>query len=474
MSSRALLRSILRPSRYRPLIYPKTYFPIVPSAVSRGYVTASQNRGAEIASSSTTVAPSQDQHGFEEKVVKQTGRPIYLDYQATTPMDPRVLDAMMPYMTQYYGNPHSRTHQYGWESEKAVDDAREHIANLIGADPKEIVFTSGATEANNLSIKGVARFYRSKKNHIITTQTEHKCVLDSCRYLQEDGFEVTYLPVQKNGLVDLKVLEEAIRPETALVSVMTLNNEIGVIQPIEEIGRICRKHKVFLHTDAAQALGKIPLDVNAMNIDLMSLSGHKIYGPKGIGALYVRRRPRVRLEPIISGGGQERGLRSGTVPTPLAVGFGEACRLAKNEMEYDHKRISALSQRLIDGIVGKLPYVVRNGEGGNCYPGCVNLSFAYVEGESLLMALKDIALSSGSACTSASLEPSYVLRALGAEDDMAHSSIRFGIGRFTTEEEIDFVVERVLTHVSRLREMSPLWEMVQEGIDLKTITWAQH
>ncbi|KAJ1328571.1 cysteine desulfurase, mitochondrial [Batrachochytrium salamandrivorans] len=380
---------------------------------------------------------------------------------ATTPMDPRVLDKMMPYMTHMYGNPHSRTHQYGWESEAAVEAGREEIANLVGADPKEIIFTSGATESNNLAIKGVARFYKSKKRHIITTQTEHKCVLDSCRVLSEEGFDVTFLPVMSNGLVDLKVLEAAIRPDTSIVSVMTVNNEIGVIQPIKEIGRICREHKVFFHTDAAQAVGKIPIDVNDMNIDLMSISGHKIYGPKGIGALYVRRRPRVRLEPLISGGGQERGLRSGTVPTPLVVGFGEACRLAKAEMETDGVRIKKLSDRLIKTLTEKVRDVVRNGAPESSYPGCVNLSFAYVEGESLLMALKAIALSSGSACTSASLEPSYVLRALGADDETAHSSIRFGIGRFTTDEEVDFAINEVLQHVERLREMSPLWEMVR-------------
>ncbi|KAI8995169.1 cysteine desulfurase [Gaertneriomyces semiglobifer] len=408
------------------------------------------------------------------KAVTEKPRPIYLDMQATAPMDPRVVDAMLPYMTQYYGNPHSRTHQYGWESEEAVELARKQVASLIGADPKEIVFTSGATESNNMSIKGVARFYKSKKNHIISTQTEHKCVLDSCRVLQEEGFEVTYLPVQPNGLIDMKVLEEAIRPTTALVSIMTVNNEIGVIQPVAEIGALCRKKKIFFHTDAAQAVGKIPLDVNKMNVDLMSISGHKVYGPKGIGALYVRRRPRVRLEPIMSGGGQERGLRSGTVPTPLCVGLGKACEVAKEEMEYDSKWVNHLSTRLIEGITSRVANVVRNGDPERSYPGCVNLSFAYVEGESLLMALKEIALSSGSACTSASLEPSYVLRALGADEDMAHSSIRFGLGRFTTEKEVDLAIDRVSQHVDRLREMSPLWEMVQEGIDLKSIQWAQH
>ncbi|KAJ8653894.1 cysteine desulfurase, mitochondrial [Lichtheimia ornata] len=418
--------------------------------------------------------PSNDSLGFETSAATPTGRPIYLDMQATSPTDPRVLDAMLPYMTEIYGNPHSRTHQYGWETETAVENARAQVAKLIGADPKEVIFTSGATESNNISLKGVARFYKNKKKHIITTQTEHKCVLDSCRMLQDEGFEVTYLPVQSNGVVDLKLLEESIRPDTAIVSVMTVNNEIGVIQPIAEIGKICRSKKVFFHTDAAQAAGKIPLDVNAMNVDLMSISGHKLYGPKGVGAIYVRRRPRVRLEPIFSGGGQERGIRSGTVPAPLAVGLGEACRISMEEMEYDHKRISYLADRLITNIQANIEQVTRNGDSEKSYPGCVNLSFAYVEGESLLMALKDIALSSGSACTSASLEPSYVLRALGADDEMAHSSIRFGIGRFTTEEEIDFVINKVSQHVQKLRDMSPLWEMVQEGIDLKSIQWSQH
>lgn len=402
------------------------------------------------------------------------GRPHYLDTQATTPVDPRVLDKMMPYLIAYYGNPHSRTHMYGWEAETAVELARKQVANLIGADKKEIVFTSGATESNNIAVKGVARFYKSKKNHIVTTQIEHKCVLDSCRALQAEGFEVTYIPVKSNGLIDLNQLEDAIRPTTSLISIMTVNNEIGVRQPIEEIGAICRKKKVFFHTDAAQAIGKIPLDVNTMNIDLLSISGHKIYGPKGIGALYVRRRPRVRVEPVQSGGGQERGIRSGTVPAPLAVGLGAACELSQIEMEYDHKYITMLSNRLIEKITSNLPHIIRNGDTVAWYPGCVNLSFAYVEGESLLMALKNIALSSGSACTSASLEPSYVLRAIGTSEDLAHSSIRFGIGRFTTIDEIDFTAENTVRHVQRLREMSPLWEMVQEGIDLNTIKWTQH
>ncbi|KAH3710964.1 hypothetical protein DPMN_070462 [Dreissena polymorpha] len=401
-------------------------------------------------------------------------RPLYLDAQATTPLDPRVLDSMLPYLVSYYGNPHSRTHAYGWETEAAIEKARQQVADCIGADPREIVFTSGATESNNISVKGTARFYKSKKKHIITTQTEHKCVLDSCRALEGEGFEVTYLPVKTNGLLDMKLLEEAIRPDTVLVSVMFVNNEIGVRQPVEDIGSLCRAKKVFFHTDAAQAVGKIPIDVNKMNIDLLSISGHKLYGPKGVGALYIRRRPRVRVEAPQSGGGQERGMRSGTLPTPLCVGMGAACELASQEMEYDHKRISALSNRLIERISSKVPRVIRNGDPEHSYPGCINLSFAFVEGESLLMALKDIALSSGSACTSASLEPSYVLRAIGADEDLAHSSIRFGIGRFTTQDEIDYTADKCIEHVTRLREMSPLWEMVQEGIDLKTIKWSQH
>ncbi|KAE8420140.1 pyridoxal phosphate-dependent transferase [Aspergillus pseudocaelatus] len=408
-------------------------------------------------------------------VMDQGTRPIYLDMQATTPTDPRVLDAMLPFLTGIYGNPHSRTHAYGWESEKAVEQSREHIAKLIGADPKEIIFTSGATESNNMSIKGVARFFgrSGKKNHIITTQTEHKCVLDSCRHLQDEGYEVTYLPVQNNGLIRMEDLEAAIRPETALVSIMAVNNEIGVIQPLEQIGKLCRSKKIFFHTDAAQAVGKIQLDVNKLNIDLMSISSHKIYGPKGIGACYVRRRPRVRLDPLITGGGQERGLRSGTLAPHLVVGFGEACRIASQDMEYDTKHIDRLSKRLTDGLLS-MEHTHLNGDPEHHYPGCVNVSFAYIEGESLLMALKDIALSSGSACTSASLEPSYVLRALGSSDESAHSSIRFGIGRFTSDSEIDYVLKAVQDRVHFLRELSPLWELVQEGIDLNTIEWSQH
>lgn len=397
-------------------------------------------------------------------------------------MDPRVLDRMLPFMMgPLYGNPHSRTHQYGWEAEEAVEAARVQVSRLIGAEDaegKEIVFTSGATESNNLAIKGVAHYYGkdSNKRHIITTQTEHKCVLDSCRALEQEGFEVTYLPVTKSGLVDLAQLEQAIRPgQTILCSIMAVNNEIGVKQPLAAIGALCHRHGVLFHTDAAQAVGKIPLNVNEMQVDLMSISGHKLYGPKGVGALYVRRRPkRVRLQALISGGGQERGMRSGTLPTPLCVGLGEACALAAQEMQRDALHIQRLSDRLYKGITERISHVTRNGDAHSTYPGCINLSFACVEGESLLMAMKRVALSSGSACTSASLEPSYVLRALGTDDELAHSSIRFGIGRFTTEAEIDFCIEQMVQHVQRLRELSPLWEMVQEGIDLKTIEWSQH
>lgn len=413
---------------------------------------------------------------IEKKGISLKGTPLYLDMQATTPVDPRVIDAMLPYLTEQFGNPHSRTHLYGWESEDAVEKARAQVAGLIGADPKEIVFTSGATESNNLALKGVASFYKDKKKHIITTQTEHKCVLDSCRFLQTRGFDVTYLPVQRDGMVDLQMLKDAIRDDTAIVSIMAVNNEIGVIQPIKEIGKLCRERKVFLHTDGAQAVGKIPMNVNDLQVDLMSISGHKIYGPKGIGALYIRRRPRVRLEAQMSGGGQERGLRSGTVPTHLAVGLGAACEVAAKEMEADSKWIRYLESRLREGIQSKLQGVVLNGptDLSQRYPGNLNLSYAYVEGESLIMGLKDIAVSSGSACTSASLEPSYVLRALGVEEDMAHTSIRYGLGRFTTEKEVDVAIHQTIHHVEKLREMSPLWEMVQEGVDIKSIQWAQH
>lgn len=400
--------------------------------------------------------------------------PIYLDYQATTPMDSRVIASMMPYFTEKFGNPHSRSHAFGWEAEEAVDIARRHIASLINTSEKEIIFTSGATESNNIAIKGVARFNKDQKNHIITVVTEHKCVLDSCRQLEQEGFEVTYLPVQKNGIIDLDVLRAAIKDTTSLVSVMAVNNEIGVIQPLKEIGAICREKGVYFHTDAAQGYGKIPLDVEAMNIDLMSISGHKIYGPKGVGALYVRRRPRVRLEPIISGGGQERGMRSGTLATPLCVGLGEAARIAQLEMGKDNEHIRRLSNKFLKAIMDSIPDVYLNGDREQRYPGNINLSFAYIEGESMIMSIRDLAVSSGSACTSASLEPSYVLRALGVNEELAHTSIRFGIGRFTTEEEIDYAIETVRNSINRLREMSPLWEMVQEGVDISKIEWAGH
>lgn len=432
---------------------------------------------AEVPESLRSNNPDEDDSGFSIRGKFRDGRAAYLDMSATTPLDPRVFDKMAPYMIGSYGNPHSRTHQYGWESESAVEVAREQIASLINASPKEIIFTSGATESNNLTIKGVAHFYGGpdkKKKHVITTQTEHKCVLDSCRSLEQEGYDVTYLPVDvATGRVDLKLLESTIREDTILVSIMAVNNEIGTRQPIEEIGDLCRKNKVFFHTDGAQMVGKLPVDVNEMKIDLMSISGHKIYGPKGIGALYVRRRPRVRLEPIFSGGGQERGLRSGTLPHSLCVGMGAACELAEKEMEFDTEWVTYLSNKLENGIKERIPEVIQNGSPDHRYIGCLNYSFAYVEGESLLMALKNIAVSSGSACTSASLEPSYVLRALGVDDELAHSSLRFGIGRFTTEEEVDFVLGLLEKHVHRLREMSPLWEMVQEGIDLKEIQWSQ-
>lgn len=447
---------------------------VLAAAIGRKILKPSNLRSFSTAAAAAVEPYQEDTTGISMKGVKISGRPLYLDMQATSPVDPRVLDAMLPYYLSRYGNPHSRTHLYGWESDHAVESARAQIATLIKASPKEIIFTSGATESNNISVKGVMHFYHDKKKHVITTQTEHKCVLDSCRHLQQEGFEVTYLPVEPDGLIDLNKLRDAIRPDTGLVSVMMVNNEIGVIQPVEEIGQICKEFNVPFHTDAAQALGKIPIDVDKMNISLMSLSGHKIYGPKGIGALYMRRRPRVRVQPQMNGGGQERGIRSGTVPTPLVVGFGAACELAMKEMEYEDGRIKALQERLLSGIREKLDGVVVNGSVDRRYAGNLNLSFAYVEGESLLMGLKEVAVSSGSACTSASLEPSYVLRALGVDEDMAHTSIRYGIGRFTTEEEIDRAVELTVKQVVKLREMSPLYEMVKEGIDIKNIQWSQH
>lgn len=400
--------------------------------------------------------------------------PIYMDYQATTPTDPRVVEAMLPYFTTKFGNAHSRSHSFGWEAERAVENARSQVAKLIGADPKEIIFTSGATESNNMVIKGIMQFYGSKKNHIVTVSTEHKCVLDACRYLEQDGFKVTYLPVKSDGLVDLETLRKAITDKTALVSIMAVNNEIGVIQPLKEIGAICREKGTFFHSDIAQGYGKIPIDVNECNIDLASISAHKIYGPKGVGALYVRRKPRIRLTPIINGGGQERGLRSGTLPTPLIVGFGAAAEIALHEMDSDYKHAKELFNYFYEKITNSIPEVHLNGSKDLRFPGNLNLSFAYVEGESMILAIKDLAVSSGSACTSASLEPSYVLQALGVDIDMAHTSIRFGIGRFTTKAEIDYAIDLIISKINKLRELSPLWEMVQEGVDLKKIQWSMH
>ncbi|MGL5785050.1 MAG: IscS subfamily cysteine desulfurase [Alphaproteobacteria bacterium] len=404
----------------------------------------------------------------------KTEQPIYLDYQATTPCDPRVVEAMLPYFFEQFGNPHSRNHGYGWAAEQAVEEARAKIAKAIHADPREIIFTSGATEANNLALKGVARYLYPGKNHIITCVTEHKCVLDSCRHLEQEGFEVTYLPVKPNGLVDLDQLTKAIKDTTALVSIMAVNNEIGVIQPLVEIGKICKEKGVYFHTDAAQALGRIALDVNAMHISLMSLSSHKVYGPKGIGALYVRRKPRIRLQALIHGGGQERGMRSGTLPTPLCVGFGAACQLAEAERVREWARLTELKDTFLGQIHQHLPEVYLNGDAQQRIPGNLNLSFAYVEGEGLMMGIKKLAVSSGSACTSASLEASYVLRALGVEEALAHTSLRLGFGRFTTEEEVKLAAAEIIAAVQRLRDMSPLWEMAQEGIDLNTLKWVSH
>ena len=399
---------------------------------------------------------------------------IYLDYQATTPVDKRVIDKMIPYFGEIYGNPHSRNHSFGWEAEQAVEVARENVANIIGANPKEIIFTSGATESNNLAIKGLADFYGDKKNHIITCVTEHKCVLESCRLLSEKGFEVTYLQVNKDGLIDIKDLESKITDKTLLVSIMGVHNEIGVIQPLKEIGEICRKNSVFFHTDCAQAIGKIKLDVNEMNIDLLSISGHKIYAPKGVGALYVRRKPRVRITAMMSGGGQERGMRSGTLSPALCVGLGEACRICADEIDEESKRITKLKNIFLEGIHGECADIFINGSETNRVPGNINLSFAYVEGESLMMGIKNLAVSSGSACTSASLEPSYVLKALGVSEELAHTSLRIGIGRYTSEKDIRNAVKVIVNEVKRLRNLSPLWEMAQEGVDISKIKWASH
>ena len=399
---------------------------------------------------------------------------IYLDYQATTPVDKRVVDKMLPYFGEIYGNPHSRNHSFGWEAEQAVEVARENVAKIIGANPKEIIFTSGATESNNLAIKGLADFYGDKKNHIITCVTEHKCVLESCRLLSEKGFEITYLQVNKDGLIDLKDLESKISEKTLLVSIMGVHNEIGVIQPLEKIGDICRKNGVFFHTDCAQAIGKIKINVDEMNIDLLSISGHKIYAPKGVGALYVRRKPRVRISAMMSGGGQERGMRSGTLSPALCVGLGEACKICADEIDEESKRITKLKNILLEGIQGECDDIFINGSETDRVPGNINLSFAYVEGESLMMGIKNLAVSSGSACTSASLEPSYVLKALGVSEELAHTSLRIGIGRYTSEKDVRDAVKVIVNEVKRLRSLSPLWEMAQEGVDISKIKWASH
>ena len=401
--------------------------------------------------------------------------PIYMDYHATTPMDPRVFEAMKPYFLETFGNAASRNHSFGWEAEEAVEKARKQIAGLIGATNKEIVFTSGATESNNLALKGVAEMYAEKGNHIITAATEHKAILDTCKRLEKHGVRVTYLPVQQNGLVDLDQLQAAITDKTILISIMYANNEIGVLQPIAEIGKIAKSKGVLLHTDATQAVGKVPVNVIADNIDLMSLSGHKMYGPKGVGALYVRRKsPRVQITAQMDGGGHERGMRSGTLNVPGIVGLGEACALCQAEMAQESKRLSYLRDKLRDKLQSELDETYINGTMEHRLPNNLNISFAYVEGESLLMGINDVAVSSGSACTSATLEPSYVLKALGAGDDLAHSSIRFGLGRFNTEEEVDYVAAKVIDVVKKLRELSPLYEMAKEGIDLSKVQWAAH
>ena len=399
--------------------------------------------------------------------------PIYLDYSATTPVDPRVAAKMIPYLTENFGNPASRSHSYGWTAEHAVEEAREDVAALLNADAKEIIWTSGATEGNNLAIKGAAHFYKGKGKHIITVKTEHKATLDTVRELEREGYEATYLQPEPNGLLDLEKFKAAIRPDTIVVSVMMVNNEIGVIQPVEEIGEICREKGIIFHCDAVQAAGKIVIDTQKLKVDLMTVTAHKVYGPKGIGALYVRRKPRVRIEAQIHGGGHERGLRSGTLPTHQIVGMGEAFRIAKAEMGAENERIRRLRDRLKDGFAD-MEEVYINGDMEQRIPHNLNISFNFVEGESLIMAIKDVAVSSGSACTSASLEPSYVLRALGRSDELAHSSIRFTIGRFTTEEEIDYTIDLLRNKIGKLRELSPLWEMFKDGVDLNSVQWAAH
>jgi cysteine desulfurase len=402
-----------------------------------------------------------------------TTRPIYLDYSATTPVDPRVVDKMVPWLYDNFGNPASRSHAFGWESEEAVERAREEVAKLVNADPREIVWTSGATESNNLAIKGAANFYQERGKHIVTVKTEHKAVLDTCRELERQGFEVTYLDVKDNGLIDLDTFKAALRPDTVLVSVMMVNNEIGVIQDVATLGEICREKGIIFHVDAAQATGKVEIDLQKLKVDLMSFSAYKTYGPKGIGALYVRRKPRIRIEAQMHGGGHERGFRSGTLATHQIVGMGEAFRLAREEMGTENERIRMLRDRLWAGL-SQIEEVYLNGDMEQRVPHNLNVSFNYVEGESLIMAIKELAVSSGSACTSASLEPSYVLRALGRNDELAHSSIRFTLGRFTTEKEVDYAIELLKSRVGKLRDMSPLWEMAKEGIDLNTVQWAAH
>ncbi|MBI5277939.1 MAG: IscS subfamily cysteine desulfurase [Burkholderiales bacterium] len=399
--------------------------------------------------------------------------PIYMDYGATTPVDPRVVDAMIPWLREHFGNPASRSHAWGWEAEEAVEKARQQVADLIGADPREIVWTSGATESNNLALKGAAHFYKSKGKHLITVKTEHKAVLDTMRELERQGFEVTYLDVQEDGLLDLDKFRAALRPDTIVVSVMYVNNEIGVVQDIPALGAICREKGIIFHVDAAQATGKVEIDIKKLPVDLMSLASHKTYGPKGIGALYVRRKPRVRLEAQMHGGGHERGMRSGTLPTHQIVGMGEAFRIAREEMGKDIEHARRLQQRLLDGLKD-VEQVFINGHLEQRVPHNLNISFNFVEGESLIMGIKGLAVSSGSACTSASLEPSYVLRALGRSDELAHSSLRMTIGRFTTEQEIDYAIETIRHNVAKLRELSPLWEMYQDGVDLSTIQWTAH
>jgi cysteine desulfurase len=399
--------------------------------------------------------------------------PIYMDYSATTPVDPRVVDKMIPYLREQFGNPASRSHTYGWDAERAVEEARENVAALVNADPREIIWTSGATESDNLAIKGAAHFYKGKGKHVITVKTEHKAVLDTCRELEREGFEVTYLDVKDDGLIDLDVFKAALRPDTILVSVMHVNNEIGVVQDIATIGEICREKGIIFHVDAAQATGKVEIDLQKLKVDLMSFSAHKTYGPKGIGALYVRRKPRVRIEAQMHGGGHERGMRSGTLATHQIVGMGEAFRLAREDMATENERIRMLRDRLLRGL-SRIEEVYVNGDMEQRVPHNLNISFNFVEGESLIMAVKDVAVSSGSACTSASLEPSYVLRALGRNDELAHSSIRFTVGRFTTEQEVDYVINLLNTKIAKLRDLSPLWEMHKDGIDLTTIQWAAH